>query len=41
MLAGFCVLFIASIEFAFSHPVKHYSVTYRRVSQQYAEALRA
>jgi len=41
MLAGFCVLFITSIEIAFSHPVKHYSVTYQRVSQQYAEALRA
>jgi hypothetical protein len=41
MLAGFCVLFITSIEIVFSHPVKHYSVTYQRVSQQYAEALRA
>src|SRR5439155_19956818 len=41
ILAGFCVLFVTTIEMVFSHPVKHYSVTYQRVSQQYVEALHA
>src|SRR5712692_9225046 len=40
-LAAFCVLFVTGVEILFSHPVKEYSATYRRVSRQYAEALHA
>src|SRR2546428_3426926 len=39
MLAAFCVLFIIALEMFFSHPIKEYSNTYRRVSRQYVEAV--
>src|SRR5436190_21384735 len=41
MLAAFCVLVVTSLEILFSHPIKEHSVTYRRVSRQYVEALGA
>jgi hypothetical protein len=39
ILAAFCVLFLIGVEILFSHPIEKRSVTYRRVSHQYVEAL--
>src|SRR5438270_1707775 len=41
IMAAGCALFIIAVEMFFSYPMKDFSQTYRRVSQQYVEALRS
>lgn len=41
MLAGSCVVFLVALELSFLYMMRHYSSTYARVSQQYAEAAKA